>query len=439
MDAMYKQHVAVLQERYEETLRLLAEQDIYIDAVVIHSGTETNYYLDDKEVPFLAHAQFNHWVPINRPDQMVLIVPGETPRYFQEVKDDFWFDQVIDNASWWADCFDIIQLKSAAEVMDHLPAGIRRIAFLGANTDFAAAMGFPSGLHNEGNLRNRLDYHRSLKTPYEVETIKAANVMALKGHAAAEVAFHEFKSEKAIHQAYINACGVTDHDLPYHNIVGLDEKSAILHYQNRRETPGTDSQVLLVDGGYRLRCYAADITRTFVRETTHPVFYELSKRVNQLQLDLVDLCKVGNPYEDLHKATLSATLDILIDLDLVRGDRDEAEEAGIHRLFFPHGVGHMLGLQVHDVGGFFADETGVLLPPQSEHKHLRMTRTLEDGMVYTIEPGIYFIPVLLNPEREGEKAGMLNWSLIDELLPLGGARFEDNVLITSNGPVNLTR
>lgn len=439
MNALFGEHIAILQQRYEESLRLLAEDGIVIEAVLLHSGNEGYYFADDREIPFRAHAHFNHWVPVNRPDQMVLIVPGQTPTYFQEQKADFWYDQSIENESWWAEHFTIVTLKKASEVMDHLPGGIRRIAFLGAHTSFASEMGLPSNLHNEKNLCNRLDYHRSLKTDYEVAVIREANVRALEGHAAASAAFAEGKSEKAIHQAYLAACDVTDLDLPYHNIVALDEKGAILHYQNRRDTPGRDQQVLLVDAGYRLQCYASDITRTTVRETTHPVFQEVSRRVNQLQLDLVDVCKVGNLYEDLHKGAVSATLDILMDLEIVSGDRDEMTEAGVARLFFPHGIGHMLGIQVHDVGGLFADASGNLLPPAEEHKHLRMTRSLEDGMVYTIEPGIYFIPVLLNPERETPKGAFLNWSLVDELIPLGGARFEDNILITADGPVNLTR
>ena len=440
MNELYREHVSVLQARYEESIRLLGEKDILVEAVILHSGTEGHYYLDDREIPFLAHAHFNHWVPVNRPDQMVLIVPGERPRYFQECKDDFWYDQRIDNASWWADCFEIIPLKKASEVIDHLPAGIRRIAFMGDNTAFASEVGFPSTLHNEQNLRNQLDYHRSLKTAYEVETIRDANAVALKGHAAAEAAFAEGKSEKQIHQDYLLACGITDLELPYHNIVALDEKGAILHYQNRREESGAENQVLLIDAGYRLRGYASDITRTFLRAEVHPVFKQLAAEVEGLMLGLVDVCAVGALYEDLHKAAVSSILDILMELKLVSGDREAMEQAGVARLFFPHGIGHMLGIQVHDVGGLFADgDTSSLLPPQAEHKHLRMTRTLEEGMVYTIEPGIYFIPVLLDPERETEKGAFLNWPLIDELTPLGGARFEDNILITADGPVNLTR
>ncbi|MFT5122495.1 MAG: Xaa-Pro dipeptidase [Kiritimatiellia bacterium] len=438
MKDLFAAHIRTLQSRYEDTLTLLGDQHIHIDAVLLHSGTEQIYWADDAGVPFRAHAHFNHWVPVDHPEQMVLIQPGEQPTYFQVIPEDFWYDQSIDTVDWWADAFDIIPLKKAEAVMDHLPPA-RRIAFIGANTEFAGRLGLPSYLHNEKNLVNRLDYHRSIKTPYEVNRIHTANVRGLVAHAAAEQAFLADGSERDIHRAFLAANDVVEQELPYHSIVALDEKSAILHYQNRRTSSGIDHTVCLVDAGYRQNGYASDITRTFAKPNVHPVFLEVMKRVDALQLELAGQFTVGTPYEEIHKTALSRTMDHLLELEILRGDRVALEEAKVERLFLPHGIGHMLGIQVHDVAGMFKDETGVLVPPQEDFKHLRMTRTLEPDMVYTIEPGIYFMPLLLNPERETEKGAFINWSLVDELLPLGGARFEDNIQITADGPVNLTR
>lgn len=438
MKDLFSQHIRTLQSRYEETLGLLEEEKIHVEAILLHSGNEHLFWSDDAGVPFIAHAHFNHWVPVNRPEQMVLVQPGEQPIYFQVIADDFWYDRAIDTADWWAAAMQIVPLKKAEEVMDHLPAA-RRIAFIGENTDFAGRMGFPSDLQNEKNLVNRLDFHRSIKTPYEVESIREANVRGLVAHAAAEQAFLAGGSERDIHRAFMAANDVVEHELPYHSIIGLDEKSAILHYQNRRAASGKDSTVLLVDAGYRQNGYASDITRTYARPKIHPVFREVMKRVDALQLELAGQFTVGTPYEDIHRAALSRTMDHLLELEIIRGDREALEEAKVERLFLPHGIGHMLGIQVHDVAGLFKDETGVLVPPKEAFKHLRMTRILEPDMVYTIEPGIYFMPGLLNPERETEKGSFLNWELIDPLLLLGGARFEDNIHITADGPVNLTR
>jgi Xaa-Pro dipeptidase len=108
-------------------------------------------------------------------------------------------------------------------------------------------------------------------------------------------------------------------------------------------------------------------------------------------------------------------------------------------VFFPHGLGHLLGLQVHDVGGRLANRDGELAPPPAAWPGLRNTRTLDAGAVVTIEPGLYFIPALLESARDGAAASAINWSLIKELMPFGGIRIEDNVLATTDGADNLTR
>jgi len=147
----------------------------------------------------------------------------------------------------------------------------------------------------------------------------------------------------------------------------------------------------------------------------------------------------GVSYTAIHDKAHRGTLDLLVRHELCRGTDEELVEQKVSRMFFPHGIGHLLGLQVHDVSGHFKDETGILAPPPSEHPSLRLTRKMEPGMVFTIEPGFYFIPTLLNPHRDDAVGELLNWPLIDALTPLGGIRDEDNILVTEKGPVNLTR
>jgi Xaa-Pro dipeptidase len=117
----------------------------------------------------------------------------------------------------------------------------------------------------------------------------------------------------------------------------------------------------------------------------------------------------------------------------------EAYEKGLAGPFMPHGVGHQLGLQVHDVGGHQGGPDGGEVPPPEAHPFLRNTRLLEPGHVVTIEPGLYFIPMLLEPWRQGPDAGLVDWDLVDRLTPLGGIRIEDNILCTENDPMDFTR
>ncbi|HEY7696967.1 MAG TPA: M24 family metallopeptidase, partial [Vicinamibacteria bacterium] len=98
-----------------------------------------------------------------------------------------------------------------------------------------------------------------------------------------------------------------------------------------------------------------------------------------------------------------------------------------------------LGIQVHDVGGHLKDPEGNPAPPPPEHPYLRNTRTIEPRQVFTVEPGLYFIEMLLRAFREGEASSRFNWKLIAELSPFGGIRVEDNVVVTDDGHRNLTR
>ena len=127
-----------------------------------------------------------------------------------------------------------------------------------------------------------------------------------------------------------------------------------------------------------------------------------------------------------------------MDHGLTKCSIEETFRRRLTRVFMPHGVGHLLGLQVHDVGGHQSSPEGSFSPPSDGHV-LRNTRIMESGHLVTIEPGIYFIPMLLEPWRQGKHADKLNWDLVDELMPLGGIRIEDDVLATDDGYEDLTR
>jgi Xaa-Pro dipeptidase len=117
----------------------------------------------------------------------------------------------------------------------------------------------------------------------------------------------------------------------------------------------------------------------------------------------------------------------------------DAVTSGLSAVFFPHGVGHLLGLQVHDVAGFSVDEKGTQQARPPGHPYLRLTRTLEPGFVVTIEPGLYFIDMLLDEARNGAHGKHINWRRVDEFRPYGGIRVEDDVACTADTPENLTR
>jgi Xaa-Pro dipeptidase len=130
---------------------------------------------------------------------------------------------------------------------------------------------------------------------------------------------------------------------------------------------------------------------------------------------------------------------VLVDAGLVKGDPDTLLATGVTTAFFPHGLGHLLGVQVHDVGGFMENESGTIIDPPSGHPFLRLTRKLEENMVLTIEPGIYAIDMLLENLRGTPAEKHVVWNSVDWLRPFGGIRIEDDVRVTAEGCENLTR
>jgi Xaa-Pro dipeptidase len=160
--------------------------------------------------------------------------------------------------------------------------------------------------------------------------------------------------------------------------------------------------------------------------------------MHELQQTLCSKAVVGVDFVELNELAHRDLARLLREHELIRCDAEHAYESGITRTFLPHGLGHLLGLQVHDAGGHLQGPDGSMRRPPAEHPMLRLTRTLEDGFVVTIEPGLYFIPSLLGKLRD-HALEQVNWERVETLVKFGGVRIEDNVCVTEQGPLNLTR
>jgi Xaa-Pro dipeptidase len=141
----------------------------------------------------------------------------------------------------------------------------------------------------------------------------------------------------------------------------------------------------------------------------------------------------------MHIQTHQAIAEILSQFNIIKVTPEDAVATELTRTFFPHGLGHMIGLQVHDVGGFMADSRGTPIAAPDSHPFLRTTRGLEADMIFTIEPGLYFIDSLLGDLRGTELEKMVNWDKVDEFRPFGGIRIEDNIIIHRERNENMTR
>jgi Xaa-Pro dipeptidase len=194
---------------------------------------------------------------------------------------------------------------------------------------------------------------------------------------------------------------------------------------------------LLIDAGASCRGYGSDITRTWA--AAPGIFATLVEGMHALQRQLCEAVAPGVDWRDLHLQAHRRVAALLGEAGVLRMPADEAVDRGISSAFLPHGLGHLLGIQVHDVAGFHASADSEPIPRPPGHPALRLTRRLEAGMVVTVEPGLYFIPKLLAPLRAGPHAAAVNWTLVDTLATCGGIRIEDDVLVTASGHDNLTR
>lgn len=427
--AGYRDHVAVLQQHWEKAL----EVEGY-DAALIHAGSNLASFLDDYEYPFRCNPQLLWWAPLlHHHDSALLIRPGRRAKLYYYQPDDYWHTPPADPESWWADEFEVIAVGDADAWKQ---AGINeRTACIGDAPTLAEAVGAEQ--LNPWRLLNRIHLERTRKTPYEIACMSEAARLGAVAHTAALNAFHEGLSEYEIHQRYCMSIQQIDAELPYGNIVALNDHSAVLHYQTHEQHVPSELRSFLIDAGAAVHGYATDITRTYSSHKDE--FADLISAMDEMQLKLCGAVVEGLDYRDLHLRAHMDIAGILQDFGVINTSAEEAVSTGLSSVFFPHGLGHFLGLQTHDVAGLIADAEGTPIPRPEGHPFLRLTRTLEAGNVLTIEPGLYFIEPLLRKWRDNGDAAAINWKKVGKLSPFGGIRIEDNVLVTGGTPRNLTR
>lgn len=425
--ALYAAHLQEQQRRADAALARAG-----YDHLLIASGVEWYSFLDDRGYPYRPNPHFLSWLPLDHhPGCWIAYTPGRRPTLVFHQPQDYWHAAPTPPQGDWVEHFDLHVISDPAEAARYLPAG--RAAIIGEPN--AAVGAFVP--NNPEVLLNYLHYQRARKTAYELELMRAASRRGARGHLAAAAAFREGCSEHEIHLRYCQATQHTDEQLPYSNIIALNEHSAVLHYHHTPGPAPAESRSFLIDAGAQQSGYASDITRTWA--AAPGLFADLIAAVDREQLALVDQMRPGRDYRDIHIDCHRRIARVLHDAGIVRLDVDAQLERGITSVFFPHGLGHFLGIQVHDVGGLQRDDTGGTIERPPGHPYLRLTRTLEAGHVLTVEPGLYFIPMLLDRLRATPDAAAVDWALVDALLPFGGIRIEDDVHVTADAPENLTR
>ncbi len=431
LGALYKDHVQALMARHDHALEQAGASH-----AIIYSGNPKVAFLDDNNYPFKANPHFVSWAPLTTlPFSYIVYTPGEPPILIYFQPRDYW--HVVPGApdGYWTSHFDIRVVHTIEDIGQHLPTQREKCILIGDIDD--DVMAFDVERVNPTTSVNILHHARGSKTDYELAAMRLASQRGASGHRAAEAAFRDGHSEFDIHRAYCKAVSHTDAELPYGNIIALNAHGAVLHYTDLERTAPDAINSFLIDAGAQVHGYASDITRTYSSGDRR--FQDLIDRMDVMQRNIVDRVEVGVDYRELHIDTHRMLAEVLVEAELASGNPATLLETGVTSAFFPHGLGHLLGVQVHDVGGFQENESGVTIDPPSGHPFLRLTRVLEENMVLTIEPGLYVIDMLLENLRGTPAENHVNWATVDWLRPFGGIRIEDNVRVLVNDRENLTR
>jgi Xaa-Pro aminopeptidase len=378
----------------------------------------------DRTYPFYAHSEYLYLTDRERPGAVLAFDP-----------DDGWLDFVPQPTAeelLWSGA-------PAAEPgisTDELPGWLEareaaRIANLGA-----AVEGVESDADLEADARYALNRIRRVKDELEIERMRQAERATKAGFAAAVELIAPGLSERKL-QIEIEAAFLRNgaDGVAYETIVGGGPNSAVLHFPPTSRAVA-DGELVLIDAGAEVRGYASDITRTYPASGSFtPEQEALHTLVAASLTAAIEQCRPGTEWLDVHATAAGVIADGLVDFGLLRGDPDALVESGAVTLFFPHGIGHMVGLGIRDAGEVLRGRAGTRpgFPP------VRVDLPLEPGHCFTVEPGIYFVPALLqDEERRRKHADAVDWDRADRMLDFGGIRIEHNVLVTDDGSEILT-
>jgi len=421
----FENHIATIREATETALKATGYEGLWI-----YSGHPENYFLDDHAPAYQVNPHFNWWVPDTDISHSLLhIVPGKKPTLYLSQPADFWHKIIDRSSADWTRSFEVHVIHHQSE----MPTvnGLMNHAWIGDRSWQPMAAEHT----NPDKLLAHLHFSRVQKTAYEIECIRLANQLALTGHQAAADAFYAGASEYDINAAYLQACQQSQNQMPYGNIVALNENAAVLHYQYQATEKPDSHRTFLIDAGANHNGYAADISRTYAFDKNSE-FNDMITAMDELQVELCDACVAGQDYVELHHQAHLKIANVLQQFKVINCDSETAVETQLSSSFFPHGLGHYLGLQVHDVAGHQSDAQGTTIKQPDAHPFLRLTDVLRENAVITIEPGLYFVPMLLQQQSDNKH---INWDKIEQLLPYGGIRIEDNVVVGKTKSNNLTR
>lgn len=256
------------------------------------------------------------------------------------------------------------------------------------------------------------------------------------------------ENEAEIEATFLDSCvSAGAHSQAYAIIAASGGNAATLHYTKNNEPLG-HRQFVCLDAGAEWNCYASDVTRTFPRSGEWPSeeARQIYSIVREMQEECIERVKEGARFLDLHFLAHDIAIERLVSLGILQGKNvDEIKKSGAPMVFFPHGLGHHIGLEVHDVSSrslmtpdFCTEAQTALTSPCHLAPCTLSSPLLKAGMVLTVEPGIYFSEIALSYAESQPMSRYINMDIARRYLPVGGVRIEDDILVTKTGYENLT-
>lgn len=304
---------------------------------------------------------------------------------------------------------DVSQPLTIAE-KDHLPADeYEQSVFLPWNLD---------------TLHQAIDECRVTKDAYEIASIQHANGVTAAAHKAVMKSLKSAKNEQELEAIFIErSIALGCKKQAYSGIFGSGHNAATLHYQANNQ-PLSGRWNLLVDAAAEWECYCADVTRTFpLSGTFNKESEEIYTIVKSMQDGCLAMLRDGVQWEEVHGLAHEIAIEGLLALGILKGDKKELFEARTSVAFFPHGLGHYLGMDTHDTGGCpdYGDKDKMF-------QYLRVRGKLPEGSVITVEPGVYFCKFIIDPYLEDEKQKQfLDKEVLDRYWDVGGVRIEGSI------------
>lgn len=429
-----------MQSQHRKKLFSLFDDDQ--NGVIFIQGKEVMYrYNTDYEFPFRQESNFWYLTGVNEPDcSMILDLKKEEYHLFVPKRDAQYavWHGYVKSLSQYQKEYNPDHLHYQNEILHVLNELNPDVVFCLDNeqAEFIEDLNRDFKVETEA-LTDALTYCRVLKTDWELEQLReACRINDLAYHEvmkSIKPGMYEYQIKAIFNKVQIENGLLQD---AYNGIFASGVNASILHYVENKDRI-RDGDLFLMDAGFECNGYASDYTRTFPANGTYT---DIQKGIYNSVLagmtEVLNAVKPGAKMEDLHLLAARTMMEGLKELDIVRGDVDDLMNENIFALFFPHGLGHFLGLDTHDVGGY---PKGVDRIDRPGIKFLRARRDLQPGMVVTIEPGIYFVPAVLEPAvQDKTQKQFLNVDRVRSLLTFGGVRIEDNIVITDDGYENLT-